>query len=201
MTEIPSLQAHTMGNQPGPIISIVKLAVLGAVLGTSLDCLHVASGVLSYNHPQIWKTSLWVPVIFGTVCAASYVPVSALSRSFSVPTEDFRSRALRDVKRLFSAYLLTAVFVGREEITLAALLILAVIGTVMNSHPLWLVCGLFAAVVGSMSEALLVHSGFFQYLHSQPIPYWLPLLWLIAGYAMTSVCLLFKFDESKTPSL
>src|SRR5579864_2818896 len=41
------------------------LFAVGAVLGTALDHLHVASGTTSYAHPIFWQAAWWTPLLFG----------------------------------------------------------------------------------------------------------------------------------------
>src|SRR5690348_18303875 len=48
-----------------PVRVPILLFLIGAVVGTALDHLHVASGATSYAHPFLFRQAAWVPLLFG----------------------------------------------------------------------------------------------------------------------------------------
>ena len=49
-----------------------------------------------------------------------------------------------------------------------------------------------AAIVGPLSEICVSSSGIFHYLHADPIPIWLPLLWMVAAGAFMDLPIVLK---------
>lgn len=59
---------------PGGVKGFAILFVLGAVMLTLLDSVHVHTHTLAYSHPVAYGQAWWVPLLFG--CAASFGGVS-----------------------------------------------------------------------------------------------------------------------------
>jgi hypothetical protein len=165
------------------------LFLAGAVAGTLYDWIHVAFGVLSYSAPHFAGTSLWVPFEFGSAAAVGAIFVDRLDRRLPAPEVGF-ARLGVDAALLLAAYLATGFFVGRNALTFALLAPLAVVSVATRPGRFVFVAAAVAAAVGPVAEALISRLGFFHYAFGDPVPYWLPLLWVVASGAFVDVALL-----------
>jgi hypothetical protein len=163
--------------------------VLGGVAGTAYDYVHVVYGVLSYAHPHVGGTSLWVPIFFGGAAVIGALLVRALARRIKAPSVSVK-RAVFDATLLLVAYFVTGVLMGNNSLTCLVLALIAAIVVATRPSRFVFVCAAIAAVAGPVGETLNSWSGFFHYNVADPIPYWLPLLWVVASGIFLDMTLL-----------
>lgn len=156
--------------------------VLGAVFGTLYDYVHVYYGVLTYARPDFAGTSLWfVPAEFGISTIGGGIAFRRLAREFDPPLTS-PSRALLDAGLLLLAYLFTGWFAGNHLMTLLALLPLVLISVLSRPGRFVIVASAIAAAVGPFFETCISLTGVFHYNYVMSVvPFWLPLLWVVAA--------------------
>lgn len=168
----------------------VFVFVLGAVVGTLLDQIHVRAGVLAYTHPLLFGQAAWVPLVFGSgglVLVNSHVlgmfggdEGKPAPRSLAVPTLLF-----------VGAYLLTGIAADRPVLVLSVLAVAwATRLALAPSHAIAL-AGLAFALGGPLFEAALSGTGAFTYRRPDAlgVPCWLPALYLHAAGFTRAICL------------
>ena len=161
--------------------------VIGAVAGTLYDYIHVYGGVLVYARPDFAGTCLrFVPLEFG-VCAVGGGFVFQWLGAWTPAPRITPARTALDLALLFIGYVVTAVYVGKNELTFAALLPAAFVSVVTRPTRFVLTASAAAAVAGPVGEIVVSALGVFHYVHASPIPGWLPLLWTIAAGAFMDV--------------
>ena len=153
------------------------LFAAGAVVGTLLDRIHVASGVLWYTAPALAGQALWVPAVFGLGA------LLLMSGHRIFPPREGRvapATLVAPALGLVVAYVATAVFAARP-LALAAGLVLAWVARVVP-EPTFdkLAVGATFALCGPLVEALLSATGGFFYRRPDVlgVPLWLPALYL-----------------------
>lgn len=157
--------------------------VLGAVLGTAFDYIHVYFNVLTYHYPDFAGTSLaFVPVEFGLSAVVGSLSVRWLARKYAPPAVSFARLAL-DGALLFVGYVLTGLFKTNDFATFLALLPLAVLSIALRPTPFICIGSAILALAGPLGEICVSAADVFHYNHSDLIPVWLPLLWVIAAGA------------------
>ncbi len=166
------------------------LFVTGAVLGTFWDQLHVRAGTLFYRSPTIAGQPWWVPLEFGI----AFVLGGVLFTMLGDPAPRKQSPRIAGIEAfwLTAIYAMTAFF-DRWPWVLAGLLVLALaaragpLAMVALASPIPVVAVLIA---GPLTEAMLISAGLFEYrhIHTDPIPFWLPLLWANGIMFMARLC-------------
>jgi hypothetical protein len=172
--------------RPPSLSRLAACFAIGALLGTSLDAIHVAGDVLVYHGATIAGMGWWVPLQFGVVGVAAGLAVPALERAAG-PPEPPRWGADRLVGELvlFAAlYELTAL-AGPDDAGLLAVALFALAGARLALAPTrgdWIYV-VVAAVLGPLGEGLVSATGVFEYLHPDVIgvPWWLAGLWANGG--------------------
>ncbi|HEY6005849.1 MAG TPA: hypothetical protein VIV57_23410 [Anaeromyxobacter sp.] len=160
-----------------------SLFVLGAVLGTAGDQLHVRSGVLSYARPSplLFGQALWVPLLFGAagvLLVLGHAPLLRLTRERSARASAFGFAAA--VLWFYGAYASTALFAG-ARLALTAALVAAWVARVAAAPAAdKVLAGVLWAIAGPLFEAALSATGAFQYRRPDVllVPAWLPALYL-----------------------
>ncbi len=170
---------------------VLRLAVvfaLGAVLGTALDHLHVAGGVLGYPDPRILGHAAWAPPVFGLAAVAFSSLALVLSRAEPRPPS-WRVVAA-DAGLFVAAYGATAAVPAHSATLLAGLGIAWVSRAIAGRDPAWrLGHALACAALGVAAEAALVAAGAFRHHHPDVLglPAWLPALYLCAAPLLADV--------------
>lgn len=155
--------------------------VIAAVLGTLYDLIHVRYGVLSYANPHVFGTSYWVPLEFGCAALVGIAALKFLSKKLELPQVS-PARAVADAALLAVGYFVTGMFAGNNALTFALLGVIAAVAIGTRPTRFVIVGSLVAAVVGPLGEIFMSQVlGFFHYNVAAVVPYWLPLLWVIAG--------------------
>ncbi|MBI3544594.1 MAG: DUF2878 family protein [Deltaproteobacteria bacterium] len=154
---------------------------LGAVLGTAFDYIHVYYNVLTYAHADFHGTSLrFVPLEFGLSAVAGSVAARGLARRCPPPAVGAGRFAL-DFALLAVAYLATGWLNGNHALTALALVPLAVVSLATRRTGFTLAAAAAAGALGPLSEMVVHAAGIFSYTFADPVPYWLPLLWVVAA--------------------
>ncbi|MBI3556616.1 MAG: DUF2878 family protein [Deltaproteobacteria bacterium] len=166
--------------------------LIGAVAGTAYDYVHVYYRVLAYEHPDFIGTSLaFVPMEFGVSAVMGALAARFLSSRLAAPAVTLKRTAL-DGLLLLVSYWFTGIFSGQNTLTFVSLLPLVGVAIATRPTRFVLAGSLFAAIVGPLSEISVSAAGIFHYLHADPIPIWLPLLWMVAAAAFMDVAILLK---------
>jgi hypothetical protein len=178
---------------PRPTTSrLAACFAIGAVLGTSLDAIHVYRDVLVYHGATLGDTGWWVIVQFGLVGLAGGLAVPAVERAAG-PAEPPRwtvDQVVGELVLFAALYLLTTLPApGDAGLLTAGLFALA--GLRLALVPVqgdW-AYALAAATLGPLGEILISATGVFEYLHPDflGIPYWLPGLWANGGLLLRRV--------------
>jgi hypothetical protein len=159
--------------------------VLGAVIATMGDHLHVVYRVLFYPHPVFFQQAFWVLPLFAGATWAMLVGSEVLRKGLAgrtVPTS--LGEALLATGAFFVAYAFTAVAAEVPTFVLAVLVVTWLARA--RGMPRWvIVYALVTAVCGVGFEAALSRLGGFAYTRPDfiGVPRWLPGLYLHAALA------------------
>lgn len=166
---------------------LIALFLIGAVVGTTYDYIHVYFAVTAYERPDFAGTVLRiVPLQFGLCALIGGLALERLARRVSAPAVG-PGRVALDLALLLAGYLATAAFVGRNALTFAALVPVVAASVLTRPTRFVLIVTLAGGVLGPLGEIALKHAGLFHYVHADPVPVWLPLLWMVASGGFLSV--------------
>jgi hypothetical protein len=179
--------------------------LMGAVLGTLLDGIHLYGDVESYRDPVFGRWAWFVPLEFGLAGLAAGLAVPMIERRFGPPAHPRFGIARRvgETAVFTAAYLATALFDGDGAPWLAAglLALLALRLVVAPVRGDW-VYAAAAAVLGAAAEIAILQTGAFDYAHPDiaGIPVWLPALWANGGLLIRRllVPVVYGADESRS---
>lgn len=159
------------------------LALVGGVVCTVCDHLHVITGVLAYPHPFLWGQAWWVPFLFAGAALLTVAGARPLLAAFGAPSEE-RAPTAREVAgdgvQFVTAYAFTA-YGSPLPTVVAAVLTAWWAGRMIRSRRLWMLpYSIAMAVGGTAFEAALSSTGAFHYLVPDflGVPRWLPPLYL-----------------------
>jgi hypothetical protein len=174
-----------------PMPRATRLAIcflLGAVLGTAFDGIHLYGDVESYPDPAFGRWAWFVPVEFGAVAALTGALIPSLERLAGPPRPPQWSPAMRvaELCLIAVAYTSTVVLDDAPVILTVGLLALVTARLLIRPVPGDWAYALIAAVVGPAVEAALSAGGAFDYADPDfaGIPLWLPALWANGGVFM-----------------
>ena len=160
--------------------------VLGAVLGTLLDGIHVYGDVESYDNAAFGRWAWFVPLEFGLAGVAAGLAIPLIERAAgpTVPPHFSAARRVAEVVLFTAAYAATALLDGDGAVWLAVGLS-ALVAVRLLADPLrgdW-AYALAGAVLGPAAEIAILQTGAFEYAHPDVagIPIWLPALWANGG--------------------
>ena len=165
---------------------------IGAVLGTSLDMIHVQVDVLVYHGFTVADMGWWVPLQFGVIGLGIGLAVPVIEWNFGPPAPEEPpswgvDRIVGELILFGALYWSTAlVGAGDAEWLAAGLFALAGLRLALAPTPGDWAYVVLAAVLGPLGEALVSATGVFEY-HDDPllgVPYWLPALWANGGFLM-----------------
>ncbi len=163
---------------------LARLFVVGAILGTALDQLHVMGGATSYARPFAFGQAAWVPLLFG----GAVVGFADLHQRVRLAFGGERATSLlaiaRDLAIFAAAYALTA-FAPLSTAAVTALLIAAFalraffVRERLHRLAHALACGL----CGVVAEWLMTGAGLFTHHRADflRVPFWLPALYMLAA--------------------
>jgi hypothetical protein len=166
------------------------VVVLGAVVATTGDHLHVVYGVLFYPHPALFQQAIWVLPLFAGATFAMIAGGEATRRAMrgASPPGASLAEALLATGWFFVAYAFTAV---AAEVPNVVLFVLVVTWLVRVARmPGWtFLFSLLSAVAGVASESTLSSLGGFAYTRPDlfAVPRWLPGLYLHAALAAVRI--------------
>jgi hypothetical protein len=174
-----------------PMPNPTRLAIcflLGAVLGTAFDGIHLYGDVESYPDPAFGRWAWFVPLEFGAVAALAGALIPSLERFAGPPHLPRWSPATRLAELCVITAAYTSTVVLDDEPVILTLGLLALVTGRLLLRPAagdW-AYALIAAVVGPAVEAALSAAGAFDYADPDlaGIPLWLPALWANGGLFM-----------------
>jgi hypothetical protein len=170
-----------------PPLRILVLLLVGAVLGTALDHLHVWGGVLAYATPALFAQAIWVPPLFAGAAvglAEGYGHTATLLQTRPHPHSI--ARLVLTCGLFTCGYALTAAAPAQTALHDTVLLLVLVGGWLLYTHAVdgwsraFVIHAIAAALMGTGVELLLTHLGAFHYLHPtlSTVAIWLPGLYL-----------------------
>ena len=174
---------------------------LGGGLLLSLgDRVHMHFGVLSQHDSSFFGQAWWVPLVFGTICAAS-LPFVRLTRRVlrEAPARTSVSSVAAAVIVLMVAYAATGPL-GHQKLGLTLLLGLTWLArAAVRRRVTEIAVSILLATGGALAETAMCAGGLFWY-HDPDfigIPMWLPTLYLHGGLA---ACEIEGMISSKPPA-
>ena len=155
----------------------VALFMAGAIVGTLLDRIHVAAGVLWYARPVLAGQAVWVPLVFGVgalLLMSGHLIFPPHGRAAAPAT------LVAPALGLLVAYLATAVLADRPLILALVLVIAWLVRVLREPTADRLAVAAAFALGGPLFEATLSATGGFFYRRPDMlgIPIWLPALYL-----------------------
>jgi hypothetical protein len=168
-------------------VRILLWAALGAVLGTSLDAVHVVTGVLVYPHTPLGLQDWWVPLLFAVSGVALGEGHRQVARRISVDKLPRASKG--EVLRGLGAFVVSygssgflKAFPWAELALYVAMFAVCLVMTPLAARPaLWLHAA-GTAVTGPLVEAGISSTGAFHYLpEAGPLVLGVP-IWLTGIY-------------------
>lgn len=170
------------------------IALIGAVVGTLCDHLHVAFDVLGYPAPDFWGQAWWVPPLYGSAALGLFEGHRLFVK---VPRLVGRCEAVVVFSLFIAAYATTAVLADRPVVVLLVLTAPWVVYVYLRGSRRFVAYALGTAAVGVAVECVLQALGLFAY--KAPVvwrvPVWLPALYLwgaALGAAMHGVVMRFE---------
>lgn len=170
------------------------LFAIGATAGSALDAIHTHSGTTVYTSPIAWAFDMawWTPPLFGLAglsIGISYPLVKRMRGIECAPVHPV-SRVAIAFFGFVALYFVSGFFPGSNPVKLAILATGAlVLGATMARTKTAFALAALAAVVGPLTEIVLVSQNTFR--HLQPdflgIPMWLPALYASGGFAFAAV--------------
>ncbi|MDL1872308.1 hypothetical protein FBR05_08885 [Deltaproteobacteria bacterium PRO3] len=174
------------------------LFLVGAVFGPVGDSFHVVSGTTDYppNLFQLyfWRLPWWVPLIFGAAGVAIGMSHPQMDRWLGAPPDRPGSRGIGavifGVAAFLGIYAMTAFVPLKSGGPLDALIAASALAVWLLLDRTWqgVLLGMMTAVVGTVTEILLVRAGAFWYLPPKDALFgvgsWLPWLYFSASVAV-----------------
>lgn len=169
-------------------------ALVGMVLGTSLDALHVATGTMAYKNPVLGLQDWWVPLEFavaGILTCEGYRRIG-VSMARVVPPPATLRELLLGVACFVLSYGSSGFFRAWPNAELAAYILLfipAVLFTPKDARGALLLHSVTLAVGGPLTEAAISATGTFWYVEPDflGVPRWLPGIYLHVGLASANL--------------
>jgi hypothetical protein len=177
--------------------ALLALFAIGAAGGLIGDEGHVASGTtryLSHALPFIWKSQLWFPVLVGAATCA----VAELRLALAPPRVDGGvGEGVASIASVVGLYALTAL-VRHDALGPSTALCYALAALIAwhfaDGRPA-ITCGVVAAIVGSVTEMVLVAAGVCEYTNGVDglfgVAPWLPALYFAFGIVAARLAELF----------
>src|SRR5581483_11797290 len=167
---------------------IFWLFLSGAIVGSTLDALHVYSQVERYPVPALLgMLAWWVPLVFGgaaVVIGCTHPLVDPLLHNRRRARSILASSS--ELTWLVLAYLISASIL--DSLAKSGLLVIIYLNFWLFSGRGWqnLMLSVVTAITGTLIEMILVTAGAFSYLHPDIIgvPYWLPFIYAFASLAV-----------------
>ena len=180
------------------------LFVLGATASLVGDHSHIATGTTEYLSdavPFVWSSPIWFPVLV----ALAAVSIAELRLYMpDVRTAVTTRQGLAGVAAVIGIYVTTALVHTAPPVPANALIyVLAVITWCALGDQWGAICGLLAAVVGPVVEAVIAAAGLARYADdSDPlfgVPPWLPALYFAFGVVVALLAEISSSRHARTP--
>lgn len=164
-------------------LGLLKVALVGATLGSVMDAFHTYGGATSYPEPVLLRAAWWTPLIFAIAylsIALVYVPMQWLFKS---PLPNGKQQFGGVV--FFAGLYFASGFLPFENPAKVLVLLTGALGlfAFVDRSRAAIVCGVAGAFIGPATEIILTKLGLFA--HLQPdflrIPMWLPSLYFASG--------------------
>lgn len=170
------------------MLPLAALFLVGAVLGTLGDQIHVQFGVLYYPKPFLLGQAFWVPLLFGAgapLMVHGEAMVQGLTKRGMIAERPPRTAVVLPGILFFAAYFATGLFAAwpialTVGLTLTWIIRAALITRRRQATARELLFGAVAmAIGGTLVEALVSAIGAFYYRKSDfiGVPIWLPALY------------------------
>jgi len=161
------------------------IAVMGAIICTICDHLHVINGVLSYPHVVFWGEAWWVPLLFATASVVIVANARVVRRVLGGAVLPWPTvgRVLGGGLAFVTAYAFTAYGHAQPDVVLWVLV--GFWAARALTVPGWVVIySIVVAVGGSAFEGTWSMLGFFHYHHPDVygVPRWLPGIYLHVAF-------------------
>ncbi|MEW5847263.1 MAG: hypothetical protein AB2A00_00565 [Myxococcota bacterium] len=171
-------------------LRLLSWAVLGTVVGTSLDALHVVTGVLSYAHPTLGVQAWWVPLLFagaGLALGEGHHQVASRLAGRKLPPAS-TAEMIRGLLFLVGVYGSSGFIQAWPYPALALYVVLfavAVLLTPGDARPALMLHAAGAALLGPVVESTISSTGAFWYNHPDlfNVTVWLPGIYLHTAVA------------------
>ncbi len=184
-----------------PPSALLLLFAIGAAAGLVGDQGHVKSGTgryLSDAVPFVWESAFWFPVLVGL----GTVTVAVVRLRLGPVAGGLRwADAVAGIAAVIGLYALTALIFGEplSPATVLCFAIATIICARVGGGMPALVCGVSAAIVGTVVEIVLVEIEAFEYAPSIDtlggVPPWLPALYLAFGVVVARLAELLAVGE------
>jgi hypothetical protein len=164
----------------------VVLFVLGAVASLIGDQAHVVTGTTEYFTkavPFIWSSPIWFPLMV----AAATVTIAESRLHMTAPRRSVTWRqGLAGVAAVLGIYVTTALFHMAPSMPSNVLIYaMAVITWCALGDGAGAICGVLAAIIGPIVEAVIAEMGVFKYAYDSDqlfgVGPWLPALYFAFG--------------------
>jgi hypothetical protein len=176
---------------------VLVLFVTGFFLGPIGDFAHVKTQTTTYPSDYglyFFGLPFWVPFLFGTAAVAVGVSHPAFDKILGPnilrPGAKTLGRVIGGLALFLGSYCLSGLLPPAKAMHNDLMLALIALGTWAILDWTWqgIILGILTAVVGSLTEIILVHLGFFSYLPPKNnlwgVASWLPWLYFTASVSV-----------------
>jgi hypothetical protein len=183
----------------------VFLFVLGAVAALVGDHSHIVTGTTEYLSdavPFVWSSPVWFPLLVG----AATVTVAELRLHLPAPRASVTARqGLAGVVAVIGIYVVTALVHTAPTVPANVLIYaLAILTWCALGDRYGALCGLLAAIVGPVVEAVLAAAGLARYAEDSDallgVAPWLPALYFAFGVVVALLAELSEIATSRPDS-
>ncbi len=191
-----------------PYIAVATLALLGAVVATFCDAIHVHTGTLAYPDPWLFNQAFWVfPLFFlafvimagGYYLAAGWLP-AAITRDLSTAPGNLQP-CVETMTTFALVYLLSG-FGNQEPALLSAVFYGAfVIRLAFTYEKLFLLLlALVLAIAGTFAEGFLAVLDLVHYRQPEVyhVPFWLGALYMHGAFALREGMRFFVWGSTRS---
>jgi hypothetical protein len=186
---------------------LAVLFVLGAVASLIGDHAHVVTGTTEYftkSVPFIWSSPIWFPVMV----AAATVSIAELRLHMSAPRASVTWRqGVAGISAVLGIYVTTALFHMAPSMPSNVLIYaMAIITWCALGDGAGAICGVLAAIVGPIVEAVIAEMGVFKYAYDSDqlfgVGPWLPALYFAFGVVvalLAEIAILLRRETNASP--
>lgn len=194
-------------NGKNPYAAMLPLALLGAILATFCDAMHVHTATLTYPDPWLFNQAVWVlPGFFVAFMsmAVAYLWLirllpAGLPHEMSVSPGDVRS--VVETMTTFALVYLLSGFGSREPALLAAVFYIAFVIRLAFTYEksFLLLTALVLAPAGMFAEGALAALGLVHYRLPEifNVPWWLGALYMHGAFALREAMRFFVYGPRK----